>query len=78
MIGQKLSKATTAFPAQSHNRLCCWQGEDQGFRVELAHADDEEDSETWEEAMDEMEDPWMREPSGRLNIRWHSRSTMGW
>ncbi len=27
-------------------------------------AEEEEDAETWEEAMDEMEDVWMREPTG--------------
>ena len=36
--------------------------------MEFANADDEQDAETWEEAMDEMEDPWMRDPSGRLDI----------
>ena len=35
--------------------------------VEIDNTGDEEDPETWEEAMDEMEDPWMREPSGRLS-----------
>jgi len=30
--------------------------------VELA--EEEDDAETWEEAMDEMEDVWMREPTG--------------
>ncbi len=39
------------------------QGQDQGFRVEVA--EEEEDAETWEEAMDEMEDTWMREPAGK-------------
>lgn len=34
--------------------------------VEVDDTGDEEDAETWQEAMDEMEDPWMREPSGRL------------
>ncbi|KAL0019378.1 hypothetical protein WJX77_002139 [Trebouxia sp. C0004] len=37
-------------------------GKDEGFRVELA--EEEEDAETWEDAMDEMEDVWMREPAG--------------
>lgn len=37
-------------------------GKDEGFRVELA--DQDEDAETWEDAMDEMEDVWMREPTG--------------
>ena len=41
------------------------QGKEEGFAVEPANYDDEEDAETWEEAMDEMEDPWMREPAGR-------------
>lgn len=27
-------------------------------------AEEEEDAETWEDAMDEMEDVWMREPTG--------------
>ncbi len=27
-------------------------------------AEEEEDAETWEDAMDEMEDVWMREPAG--------------
>lgn len=36
-------------------------GKDEGFRVELA---EEEEGETWEDAMDEMEDVWMREPTG--------------
>ncbi|KAL3158633.1 hypothetical protein ABBQ32_011383 [Trebouxia sp. C0010 RCD-2024] len=39
-------------------------GQEQGFVVEVDDTGDEEDAETWEEAMDEMEDPWMREPSG--------------
>jgi len=30
--------------------------------VELA--EEEEDAETWEDAMDEMDDVWMREPTG--------------
>ena len=38
------------------------QGKDEGFRVQLA--DQDEDAETWEDAMDEMEDVWMREPTG--------------
>lgn len=39
--------------------------------VEVDDTGDEEDAETWEEAMDEMEDPWMREPSGRLSMMCH-------
>ncbi|KAL3135473.1 hypothetical protein ABBQ38_005953 [Trebouxia sp. C0009 RCD-2024] len=39
-------------------------GQEQGFMVEVDDTGDEEDAETWQEAMDEMEDPWMREPSG--------------
>ena len=39
------------------------QGKDEGFRVEVAVQD--EDAETWEDAMDEMEDVWMREPTGQ-------------
>jgi len=27
-------------------------------------AEEEDDAETWEDAMDEMEDVWMREPTG--------------
>ncbi|KAA6420455.1 MAG: hypothetical protein FRX49_09616 [Trebouxia sp. A1-2] len=38
------------------------QGKEEGFRVELA--EEGEDAETWEDAMDEMEDVWMREPTG--------------
>ncbi|KAL0024851.1 hypothetical protein WJX79_006096 [Trebouxia sp. C0005] len=37
-------------------------GKEEGFRVELA--EEGEDAETWEDAMDEMEDVWMREPTG--------------
>ena len=40
------------------------QGRDQGFRVEIAASDEEE--ETWEEAMDEVEDIWMRDPAGEV------------
>ena len=43
----------------------CLQSKEQGFKLEPAHAHAEEDDETWEEAMDDMEDPWMREPAGR-------------
>ena len=38
------------------------QGKEHGFQVEVAQ--DDEDQETWEEAMEEMEDIWMREPAG--------------
>lgn len=38
-------------------------GQDQGFRVEVAESEGE-DAETWEDAMDEMEDTWMKEPAG--------------
>ncbi|KAL0044823.1 hypothetical protein WJX82_010630 [Trebouxia sp. C0006] len=37
-------------------------GKDEGFRVKVA--EEEDDAETWEDAMDEMEDVWMREPTG--------------
>ena len=40
----------------------CFQARDQGFKVELAGADEKEDAETWEEAMAEVEDHWMAEP----------------
>lgn len=42
----------------------CLQSEEQGFKLEPARTDAEEDDETWEEAMEDMEDPWMREPAG--------------
>ncbi|DBB02071.1 TPA: hypothetical protein ACH3X1_000642 [Trebouxia sp. C0004] len=48
--------------AQDHTQSGKQEGKDEGFRVELA--EEEEDAETWEDAMDEMEDVWMREPAG--------------
>ena len=50
------------------------QGRDQGFRVEIAASDEEE--ETWEEAMDEVEDIWMRDPAGEVGRKYTATYTL--
>lgn len=65
-----LSLASLTLQHKSHNKLLHVhvhvQGQDQGFRVEVAESEGE-DAETWEDAMDEMEDTWMKEPAGETS-----------